>query len=349
MTRQLVAILCAGLGFLILIFSLIVATSPTSAADTCPSDINSDGTVDRTDYNLFRTDFRKSPFSNPKSDINADGQVNLFDYALLFQDFGKTCTEINPPPPTTTPTPPPTLTPSPTDEPTPPTLSGFNLINADTGTTIQSLQNGQTINLDTLPTNNLNIEAVVTGSVESVKFASSDLNRTENGPPYTYAGDDNGTFNAWQPEPGVFALIATPFSQDNGQGTEGNTISLQLNFERPAVTTPTVTDLILVNTDTDSNIRTLSNGDTIDLSDIGSGISILAKVSGPSNRLRFDYNGQTHTEYTAPYTIATNDKTDYRPWSAPTGTYQLTATPEYDSGGQQATGQSLSITITVQP
>ncbi|MDO6390983.1 malectin domain-containing carbohydrate-binding protein [Pontibacter sp. BT731] len=108
------------------------------------------------------------------------------------------------------------------------TIESYTLINADTKQSIQTLQNGATLNLSSLPTKNLNIRANTNPStVGSVVFALSgvqSLNVTENSAPYDLMGD-GGT---WTPAVGNYTLKATPYASSNGSGTAGT--ALTVNF-----------------------------------------------------------------------------------------------------------------------
>lgn len=54
------------------------------------ADLNSDGHVNSSDYQIFLTDFGKtsSPIGTIKADINRDGLVNIFDYNYLVSEYG---------------------------------------------------------------------------------------------------------------------------------------------------------------------------------------------------------------------------------------------------------------------
>jgi hypothetical protein len=105
----------------------------------------------------------------------------------------------------------------------------FVLVNADTDQDIGELVNGQTINLAALGTMNLNIRAVVTGTVESVRMQldGSAIDRTENNGPYALAGNNGSNYSAWTPSAGTHTLTATPFSLDNLGGVMGTAFTIQ--------------------------------------------------------------------------------------------------------------------------
>ncbi len=110
------------------------------------------------------------------------------------------------------------------------------LINADTDTDIGPLMDGSTLNLDTLPTDNLNVRADCNPTiVGSVVF---DLNgvasyAVETNPPYALAGDSSGNFNAWTPPLGALTITATPYTAAGGGGSPGIPLSVSLTVLGP--------------------------------------------------------------------------------------------------------------------
>jgi hypothetical protein len=134
--------------------------------------------------------------------------------------------------PTPTPTPTATSTPIPTPTPTPvgQFVNSFTLINADSDQPIQTLTNGATLNLATLPTKNLNVRAnTVPTPVGSVVFAltgAQTRNQTEATPPYALFGDTGGDYAPWTPALGSYTLKATPFSGSGGTGTAGTPLTI---------------------------------------------------------------------------------------------------------------------------
>ncbi|MDQ4141511.1 MAG: T9SS type A sorting domain-containing protein [Bacteroidota bacterium] len=112
---------------------------------------------------------------------------------------------------------------------TSPEVESFTLLNADTDTDIQTLTNGATLNLATLPTKNLNIRANVgSGTIESVFLkltGAQDFSRTETGTPFTIFGSTGNDYNPWEPTPGNYSLTAIPSVNDQ----VGN--SLTINFQ----------------------------------------------------------------------------------------------------------------------
>src|SRR5688572_15174100 len=92
-------------------------------------------------------------------------------------------------------------------------ISGFELINADTDQPIQTLTNGATLNLSTLPTTNLNVRAIAgSNELKSVRFKlDSRTVRIESVEPYAlFADDTDGDYHAGAFALGKHRLEATP-------------------------------------------------------------------------------------------------------------------------------------------
>jgi hypothetical protein len=120
-----------------------------------------------------------------------------------------------------------------------PQVLSFSLINAGTEQVIQTIEEGATLNLATLPTKNLNIRAntnpAVTGSVAFSLSGKQVKNVTESSAPYALFGDNNGNYNAWTPGVGTYVLKATPYASANGGGTAGIPLIIGFNVVNQAV------------------------------------------------------------------------------------------------------------------
>ena len=108
----------------------------------------------------------------------------------------------------------------------------FNLINANSDQPILNLTDGTVLNLATLPTRKLNIQAVTNpaqvGSVVIHLTGKVVRKKTENTLPYALFSEIGGNYKAWVPVVGAYSLVATPYSGSNGSGTAG--ASLVINF-----------------------------------------------------------------------------------------------------------------------
>ncbi len=111
-------------------------------------------------------------------------------------------------------------------------VNTFTLVNANTGQDIQTLSDGATLNLATLPSKNLNVRANTSpATVGSVVFALK-LNgtqiktQTENKAPYALFGDNNNVYYPWTLALGSYTLTATPYTASGGTGTAGTGLSI---------------------------------------------------------------------------------------------------------------------------
>jgi hypothetical protein len=104
-------------------------------------------------------------------------------------------------------------------------VTSFTLINADTDTDIGVLNGGDTLNMSSLPTANLNIRANTSpATVGSVRFGydTNANQQTETSAPYAFAGDNGaGDYGAWTPTYGSHTVTATPYTAAGGGGTAG--------------------------------------------------------------------------------------------------------------------------------
>jgi len=120
-----------------------------------------------------------------------------------------------------------------------------------------------------------------------------------------------------------------------------------------AVHAQSVTSFVLVDAGTDADIRTLTDGDIIDLTQLSAtALSIRAETSpSPTGSVRFDFAGTTNyqTENNAPYALNGDSNGDYAavPELDNAGTYTLIATPypQSDAGGTAGTPLSIEVSV----
>lgn len=113
-----------------------------------------------------------------------------------------------------------------------------------------------------------------------------------------------------------------------------------------------VVSFTLVNADTDTDIGTLKNGDTLNLATLPTRMLNIRANTNPSvvGSVGFTLSGaetKTKTENAAPYALAANNATDYSGWTPVVGTDTLTATPYSGSSLGGVAGTALSITLKV--
>ena len=116
-----------------------------------------------------------------------------------------------------------------------PEVVEFWLLDADTDARIQPLDDYDSLRLPLLPPN-LSIEAVTTGSVDSVVMRiDGTVSSTENFAPWTLAGDPSGDVIAAPAlrAPGWITVSAQPFAGPDGTGTAGPEVDLRLYLHQP--------------------------------------------------------------------------------------------------------------------
>jgi hypothetical protein len=228
-------------------------------------------------------------------------------------------------------------------------VSTFTLINADADNAIKELKDGDTINLETLATLNLNIRANTDPtSVGSVVFSLSGAalrTHTENTAPYALFANKGQDYNGRIPSGGDYTLTATPYSGSKGSGSAGTPLTIHFT-----VTGQVVSNLVLVNAETDQDIKTLQNGDVIDLSTLPTDKLNIRAVVHPDTvgSVVFNINNRLIVrENLVPYAIGGDIKGNYRYWTLPTGKHTLTATPYALSYGRGQKGKAHSVAFTV--
>ncbi|WP_018615322.1 hypothetical protein [Segetibacter koreensis] len=125
-------------------------------------------------------------------------------------------------------------------EVTPFLVSSFTLVNADNEEDIsayQTIHDGAIIDLNTLPTPNVNIRANVRPhQVGSVMLNLDGKTHIENGPPYALGGDIAGNYFPMTLTLGSHTLTATPYSQSNGKGEKGQSLTVHFTVMQSAIT-----------------------------------------------------------------------------------------------------------------
>ena len=234
-------------------------------------------------------------------------------------------------------------------------ITSFTLVNAITDQDIQTLNNGDNINLAALSSRSLNIRANASTSVGSVVFNLSGQetrNQTETALPLALFGDNGGNYNNWTPAVGSYTLKVTPYSSSGGKGTAGSPVTITFTVtDQGSNTTSQITSFTLVNATTDKDIKTLNNADVINLATLPSkNLNIRANTSSSVGSAVLNLSGQqsrTQTETAPPLALFGDAGGDYFNWTPAVGSYNLKATPYSGSGGSGTAGTSLSIGFSV--
>lgn len=251
------------------------------------------------------------------------------------------------------------------------------LVNPVTGTDIAELVEGYNIDTTALGLSQFTFRAETTpGSVGSVVLQLNQNSSTDNLAPYLFGSSSLSS--------GENFITATPFSQNRARGTVGTakTVNFSVsggqtgqgsghdtdtspipagptspsdegsNHDTPNQEGLAVLSYTLVNTDTNQDIRNISNGDVIDLSQTGQNITIRANTTilpDLPGSVKFNLNGNNFVENLWPFTISPGNSTDdYLPWNyAPGESYTLQAQPFTQRRARGDAGQSLEVSFSV--
>ncbi|GAB3022833.1 hypothetical protein GCM10027185_21290 [Spirosoma pulveris] len=234
-------------------------------------------------------------------------------------------------------------------------MTRFWLINADTDQPIQELTAGTQLNLSTLPTRNLNIQAAteptVVGSVSFNLSGQQSYQVVEGVAPYALFGDNAGNYNAWTPVVGSYSLTATSYAGANATGAVGTALTVAFTVVNQPDSQP-LTRFWLINADTDQSIRELTDGQEVDLSSLPTRNLNIQAITEPAvvGSVVFELSGRQtrrHVETVAPYALFTDNQGDYASWTPEVGSYTLVATPYSGAGGTDAAGLPRRVSFVV--
>ena len=112
-------------------------------------------------------------------------------------------------------------------------ITGLELIDAVNDVSLGALSDGMIINMNDLPVLNLDVRAIATSDVGSVKFRLSgekSITRTENVVPYALYGDDNSDYVGSNFTAGSYYLTVTPYSEDFLSGAVGSALTISFHL-----------------------------------------------------------------------------------------------------------------------
>ncbi len=146
-------------------------------------------------------------------------------------------------------------------------------------------------------------------------------------------------------EPGIYTLVA--FDENMC-----SSVDQVLVKPCPEDCTPEILRFVLVNSDTDQDIRPLMNNTNIDLSMVGRKLNIRAEVlcEDKTESVRLELTGaqtRTRTENQDPYALAGDSNGNYSNQNFGPGSYTLTATPYTENATGGDAGIPLTINFTV--
>ena len=228
----------------------------------------------------------------------------------------------------------------------PPTASvtSVMLVNADTGKDIEVVNEGDTLDLSTLPSH-LSMRVVTTpATVGSVKFGydvtSGSVNsnyHVESTAPYSLDGDAGSTWTPVTFNTGSHTLTATLYTGSGASGQVQSNFTLHFNVTKtgnpPPPPTVSVASVQLVNADTGAVIKTVTDGSSLSLATLPAHVSMKVTTNPTKvGSLKFSYDpnpgtvvSNYHIESTAPYSLDgdTNGVT-YTPVALVKGSHTLT-------------------------
>lgn len=111
-----------------------------------------------------------------------------------------------------------------------------------------------------------------------------------------------------------------------------------------------VTGFVLVQADTNMDLRTVEDGDVLNIQE-GSRLSLRANTEGPVESVVFDWDGTVlfRVEEDEPYTLGGDTNGDYASVTdlALAGLHTVTASPYSGAGGSNRSGQAKTIVFLV--
>lgn len=163
-------------------------------------------------------------------------------------------------------------------------------------------------------------------------------------------GNENATYAEMAPTPNGGS---TPTLPADGSGNDGST-TLPVNPTIPT-TGLSVTDIKLVDAETEKDVVSITDGQSISLSKLKLlKVNIRAVVAGSAGSVKLELSGKQSKSYTdsqAPYALHGDDGKGnfyYGNWNPPaTGTYTLKATPYTAAKGSGTVGAAKTVTFTI--
>jgi hypothetical protein len=160
----------------------------------------------------------------------------------------------------------------------------------------------------------------------------------------------------WQTRDGGYILGGTsnsPISGDKTEASKGSDDYWVVKLA-PFQEAQQVVSFTLINTQSEQPIRTLHDGDTINLADLPTKkLSIRADTDPDTvGSVRFELSGKQtriQLENEVPYALFGDVRGDYEKWFPAPGSYTLTAIPYSQPNSQGEAGTPLTIRFTVKP
>lgn len=230
---------------------------------------------------------------------------------------------------------------------------------------LQSLANGQTLDLALLGLENINVMAEVadeekTGSVHFELSGPISINRWENNAEYTLESDSLDLQQQQLPV-GNYSLTVTPYGSPDMEGRKGTakTVTFTVMDSKtigPAVPPIAAAELVAIDEATGifNTIRRITDGSTINADDLKFGLVNIIAISQNSSKtgsVLFDLDGPvkiSHSENETAFTLA--DKAEHFKSfenDLPEGEYTLIITPFSEADAQGEAGVPLMLNFSI--
>jgi hypothetical protein len=228
-------------------------------------------------------------------------------------------------------------------------VESFTLINADTNEDLFEIEEGMVIDINSLPTNHLDIRANTTNDVESVKLSLSGSQvsaRTESLKPYALFQDlPIGNYKGNNFTTGKYSVIGVPYAEDNARGNLGS--SFRINFELVDANLQII-DFTLVNAETNEDIFQITDGMVIDINALPTlNLDIRANTSSDVESVIMSITGalnSSRTESLVPYVLFQDLPIgDYKGSPFQIGMYSVTGETFSENNGRGKQGMNLTI------
>ncbi|MEO1654212.1 MAG: hypothetical protein AAFU64_11745 [Bacteroidota bacterium] len=224
--------------------------------------------------------------------------------------------------------------------------------NTDRAEPITPLENGLVLSGEDFAQTNLSIRlSQLEERFESVNFQLDgpiSHKQTEKLPPFTLFGDQGeGNLNGRTFPMGNYQL----FVQKNGkEGVESEARVYRFTITNPELR---ISQVNLINAESDAVIQTLNDGDRLDRSQLGNINLSIQALSGDNfvGSVQFQLSGpisRSQTESQAPYALfGDQNESDFLGQFFPDGNYTLTTTPYSRPGAEGRAGPTLTLNFEV--
>ncbi len=243
-----------------------------------------------------------------------------------------------------------------------PAVTSILLIDADADVVLATLQEGAEISVKDLGSVNLGIQAITNpttvGSVQMQLSGAASVFRNENLAPYSIYGDagpGSSNFDGALLGAGDYTISATAFTGKSGAGEAGATNTINFTLKDAEATGPVVTEIRLINADTDQMISTIQEGANINVAGLGTTNLAIQAVTNPATvgSVQMELSGAAsvfRNENLGPYSLygdAGPNSTDFDGAPLEAGNYTITATAYSERFGAGEFGPDLTLNFTL--